>query len=78
MTGAEFRSLREALGWTQLEMALFVHVSPATVYTWEAFGYKPVRFTYLEKVGLVTLFEPIIPRLDSVLLDGLRNDIRQA
>jgi transcriptional regulator with XRE-family HTH domain len=35
------RELREARGWTQLELAIKLGVTPATVYNWERGKYEP-------------------------------------
>lgn len=35
------RQLREARGWTQLELANKLEVTPATVYNWERGKYEP-------------------------------------
>jgi transcriptional regulator with XRE-family HTH domain len=35
------RELREERGWTQLELAIEVGVTPATVYNWERGRYEP-------------------------------------
>ena len=35
------RQLREAQGWTQLELANKLEVTPATVYNWERGRYEP-------------------------------------
>jgi transcriptional regulator with XRE-family HTH domain len=35
------RQLREARGWTQLDLAYRVGVTPATVYNWERGRYEP-------------------------------------
>ena len=35
------RVLREGRGWTQLELANALGVTPATVYNWERFKYEP-------------------------------------
>jgi transcriptional regulator with XRE-family HTH domain len=35
------RELREARGWTQLELAIKLEVTPATVYNWERGKYEP-------------------------------------
>ena len=35
------RQLREAKGWTQLELANKLEVTPATVYNWERGRYEP-------------------------------------
>ena len=35
------RELREARGWTQLELANRLGVTPATVYNWERGKYEP-------------------------------------
>ena len=35
------RELREARGWTQLELANALKVTPATVYNWERGRYEP-------------------------------------
>lgn len=35
------RQLREEHGWTQLELAIKLGVTPATVYTWERGRYEP-------------------------------------
>jgi putative transcriptional regulator len=35
------RQLREARGWTQLELANALKVTPATVYNWERGRYEP-------------------------------------
>lgn len=68
MTGAEFRQLRDALGWTQVKMAAFLHVSPSAVYKWESRNTDTIGFSFAEKVGLITLFSrlPSQPNLDSL------------
>jgi len=35
------RALREERGWTQLELANAIGVTPATVYNWERGKYEP-------------------------------------
>jgi len=35
------RALRQERGWTQLELANRLHVTPATVYNWERGKYEP-------------------------------------
>ena len=35
------RVLREERGWTQLELANAIRVTPATVYNWERGKYEP-------------------------------------
>ncbi len=35
------RELREGRGWTQLELAVKLGVTPATVYNWERGKYEP-------------------------------------
>ncbi len=35
------RALREERGWTQLELAFKLNVTPATVYNWERGRYEP-------------------------------------
>ena len=35
------RNLREAQGWTQLELAVKLGVTPVTVYNWERGKYEP-------------------------------------
>lgn len=35
------RQLREARGWTQLDLANQLKVTPATVYNWERGRYEP-------------------------------------
>jgi transcriptional regulator with XRE-family HTH domain len=35
------RQLREAKGWTQVELAHHVGVTPSTVYNWERGRFKP-------------------------------------
>jgi transcriptional regulator with XRE-family HTH domain len=35
------RQLREERGWTQLELAIKLNVTPATVYNWERGKYEP-------------------------------------
>ncbi len=45
------RALREAQGWTQLELANRLGVTPATVYTWERGKFDP-RASQLRKLAL--------------------------
>ncbi len=45
------RELREAQGWTQLELANRLGVTPATVYTWERGKFDP-RASQLRKLAL--------------------------
>ncbi len=45
------RELREAQGWTQLELANKLGVTPATVYTWERGKFDP-RASQLRKLAL--------------------------
>ena len=45
------RQLREAQGWTQLELANKLGVTPATVYTWERGKFDP-RASQLRKLSL--------------------------
>ena len=35
------RELREAQGWTQLDLAIKLEVTPTTVYNWERGRYEP-------------------------------------
>jgi transcriptional regulator with XRE-family HTH domain len=35
------RELREARGWTQLDLAFKLEVTPTTVYNWERGRYEP-------------------------------------
>ena len=35
------RELREERGWTQLELAIKLRVTPVTVYNWERGKYEP-------------------------------------
>ncbi|MBA7611570.1 hypothetical protein ES703_18796 [subsurface metagenome] len=41
MNGQEVRKLREKLGYTQLQLAIALHVSPGTVHRWENDKVKP-------------------------------------
>lgn len=75
MSGDEFRALREALAWSQVKMAAFCHVSPSAVYKWESRGPEPIRFTYLEKAGLVTLLADTAPK---PMLAALRKELKDA
>lgn len=75
MTGDEFRALREAMGWTQVKMAAFCHVSPSAIYKWETRDASPIRFSYLEKAGLVTLFADTAPK---PVLAALRKEMKDA
>jgi len=45
------RELREAQGWTQLELANKLGVTPATVYTWERGKFDP-RASQLRNLAL--------------------------
>ena len=45
------RELREEQGWTQLELANKLGVTPATVYTWERGKFDP-RASQLRKLAL--------------------------
>lgn len=45
------RELREGQGWTQLELANKLGVTPATVYTWERGKFDP-RASQLRKLAL--------------------------
>jgi len=44
------RQYREGLGWTQLELANKLDVTPATVYTWER-GRNEPRVAQLRKLA---------------------------
>ena len=46
------RELREERGWTQLELANRLGVTPATVYTWERGKYEP-RASQFRKIAQV-------------------------
>ena len=45
------RELREAQGWTQLELANKLGVTPTTVYTWERGKFDP-RASQLRKLAV--------------------------
>ncbi len=51
------RELREERGWTQLELAIKVGVTPVTVYNWERGRYEPKvsQFRALAKVFGVSM-----------------------
>ena len=51
MARATIRELRERAGWTQLELANRLGVTPATVYTWERGKFDP-RASQLRKLAL--------------------------
>ena len=44
------RELREAHGWTQLQLANRLGVTPATIYNWESGRYEP-RVTQLRELA---------------------------
>ena len=44
------RQLREARGWTQLELANLLGVTPATVYSWER-GKNEPRASQFRRLG---------------------------
>lgn len=46
------RELREAAGWTQLQLAIQIGVTPVTVYNWERGRYEP-KATQLRALGRV-------------------------
>lgn len=56
------RELREERGWTQLELANRLGVTPATVYTWERGKYEP-RASQFRRIAQV--FEV---RMDDIAL----------
>lgn len=58
------RQLREDRGWTQLELAIKLSVTPATVYNWERGKYEPAA-SMLRKIA--RLFEV---SMDDVALPG--------
>ncbi|ACZ39652.1 helix-turn-helix transcriptional regulator [Sphaerobacter thermophilus] len=46
------KELREARGWTQLELAYRVGVTPATIYNWEA-GRNEPKASQLRKLAQI-------------------------
>jgi putative transcriptional regulator len=58
------RQLREERGWTQLELANRLKVTPATVYNWERGKYEPTASMF-RRIGRV--FEV---SLDAIALVG--------
>ena len=46
------RELRQARGWTQLELATRLQVTPSTVYNWERGKYEPTASMF-RRIGQV-------------------------
>lgn len=62
------RELRQARGWTQLELANRLGVTPATVYNWERGKYEPtasmfrrIAQTFEVSMDLITLMGEELP-----------------
>jgi transcriptional regulator with XRE-family HTH domain len=60
------RELRESRGWTQLELANKLGVTPATVYNWERGRYEPSASKLRQ---IARLFEV---SMDDIALPGER------
>ena len=66
------RELREARGWTQLDLAYKLGVTPATVYNWERGKYEPAA----SKLRLIAkVFEV---SMDNIALPGEAHEGRVA
>ncbi len=59
------RALREERGWTQLELANRLKVTPATVYNWERGRYEPRASQFRE---IARLFD--VPMESLELVEG--------
>ena len=57
------RALREERGWTQLELANRLKVTPATVYNWERGRYEPRASQFRE---IARLFDVPMERIELV------------
>jgi transcriptional regulator with XRE-family HTH domain len=57
------RQLREERGWTQLELANRLEVTPATVYNWERGKYEPTasKFRQIAHVFEVSMDDIALP-----------------
>ena len=63
------RQLREGRGWTQLELANLLGVTPATVYTWERGKNEPraSQFRRLAELFEVSMDDIELPAGDRAL-----------
>jgi transcriptional regulator with XRE-family HTH domain len=56
MKGSELRAIREKLGWTQVQMATAVRVTPNTVARWER-GERTISDSMAKLIETVYLSE---------------------
>lgn len=72
------RQLREERGWTQLELALKIGVTPITVYNWERGRSEPKvsQFRSLARVFGVSMDDIALTEQESGTLAGMAEQER--
>lgn len=72
------RQLREERGWTQLELALKIGVTPITVYNWERGRSEPKvsQFRALARVFGVSMDDIALTEQESGTLAGMAEQER--